>query len=128
MDHVDRAVEFACRFIEGLGMDSHDIGLAFKKPRKLIQRVGNHQMHVERKVGDVLELFDEGNAQREIRDEMAVHDVHVNEARSPLLDHADIALHVHEVGRQNGRGYFRAGKHGTAFRLYAYDAIEYVRF
>ena len=119
MDHVDRAVEFARGFIKGLGVNGHDIRLALEEPRKLVQRVGNHQVHVERKVGDALELFDEGNAQREVRDEMTIHDVHMNEACSALLDHANIALHVHEVGRQNGRGYFRAGKHGTAFRAYA---------
>ena len=48
MDHVDRAVEFARGFIKGLGVNGHDIRLALEEPRKLVQRVGNHQVHVER--------------------------------------------------------------------------------
>ena len=58
-------------------------------------------MNVERQIGHGFELLDERHAERQVRNEMAVHHIDVDEIGAGTLEHANIALEVHEVGRQD---------------------------
>ena len=109
MDELDGALELVARC--RLGMHRDDVGAGFQKPRKLVERVADHQMDVERQLRDLLQLLDHRNAHGEVRHEMPVHDVDVHIARPALFDDADVARQVHEVRRQDGRSDFHRLEH-----------------
>lgn len=48
--------------------------------RDEIVRMFNHQMTIERDLGDLAERCDDRWSNRNVGDEMAIHDVHVKEA------------------------------------------------
>src|SRR5437867_8735237 len=66
-------------------------------------RVRHHQVDVERQGSDLAEGFDDGRSDGQVRDEMAVHDIHVHQVRAGLLDGGDLVSQMREVCGQNGR-------------------------
>lgn len=60
MDHLDGALKLIAR--GGLCVHGDDIGARFEEPRQLLKRVRDHEMHVERHVGNLLQLLDHGHA------------------------------------------------------------------
>ena len=112
VDHVNRTAQLVA--VEHLGVHARDVGARFEKPRQLVERVVDHEVHIERDVRQLRELLHHGNAHGEVGNEMPVHHVDVDIARARLLDHADIAAEVHEVSRKNGGRYGHRLKHGRA--------------
>lgn len=72
-------------------------------------------MHIKRDIGDFPQLRNEGDAQCEIRHEMPIHHINVDEIRTTTFKHADITLKIHEVRRQNRGGDFDVTEHGNPF-------------
>ena len=115
VDHLDGALKLIAR--GGLGVHRDDVGAGVQKPRQLVKRVRDHQMHVKRHVRDLLQLLDHGHAHGQVRHEVAVHDVDVHVSRAARLDDLDVALQVHEVRRQNGRSDFDRLEHARLLPL-----------
>ncbi len=66
-------------------------------------RIGDHQMDVERHLRDPLDRPDDRRPDRDVRHEVTVHDVHVNEIRAAALDGGDRVAKRREVGGENRR-------------------------
>ena len=88
-------------FIQRLHVHVQKIGAGIDEPGQLVQRVVDHEMHVAQKVRGGLELLQERHAHGEVRHEVAVHDVDVDEGGAALLDHANVPSEVHEIGGQD---------------------------
>ena len=71
--------------------------MSVKEPRQLLERIRNHEMDVERDIGNLLELLDMRHTDREVRHEMPIHDVDMHVTCPALFDHLDIGLQVHEI-------------------------------
>ena len=68
------------------------------------ERVGirDHEMDVERKLGDFSQRFDDGRADSQVRHEMSVHDVNVEQIGSASLDGGHFVGQAGKVSRKNG--------------------------
>ncbi len=53
------------------------------------------------RVATLLNRADHGRTDGDVRDEMAVHDVDVNEIRAAALDRGDVAAEIGEICRQD---------------------------
>jgi hypothetical protein len=85
-------------------MDRDEVGACVKEPVELFGGVRDHQVHVEGQGLGLLERLDDRGADRQVGDEMPVHDVHVQPFGPRLSDEAHVALEVEEVRReQRGR-------------------------
>ena len=62
-------------------------------------RILNHQMHVDRQVGDLADTCHDWLTQSQVRDEMMIHHVDMNKIR--LGDGLEVTLKVAEIGGQN---------------------------
>jgi hypothetical protein len=58
----------------------------------------DHQMHIQGQAGCLAEGGDYRNSQGNVGDEMAVHDVHVNDVGAGFFDDADFVAEFREVG------------------------------
>src|SRR4051812_46262371 len=66
-------------------------------------RLLNHQVHVEWPRGDSLDGSHDGNADGNVRHEMTVHDVDMDQIGTAPFGGADIASKRSEVGGENRR-------------------------
>ena len=103
--------------LQGLHMNGNPIGARIQVPVKLLKRVGDHKMHIERNLRDLLQLGNEGDAQRKVGHKMAIHHIDVDEIGASTLEHADIMFEVHEIRRQNGRRNLDVTEHGEPLSL-----------
>lgn len=101
VNHIDCQIKLAGIGVERLGMHGDDIGRMLQIPGKLFERVGNHQVHVERQLRDLLQAGDKRHAERKVRHKMTVHDVDMHEGGTAFFDFGHITGHIHEVGGQN---------------------------
>ena len=60
-------------------------------------RVRHHQVDVERQGSDLVEGFDDGRSDGQVRNKVAVHDIHVHQIRAGLLDSGDLISQMREV-------------------------------
>ncbi len=95
--------EDALQMHAGLGVDGDEIG-----PRPGIGldpalRLLDHQVEVEREPGALLDGLDDGRSDRQVGDEVAVHDVHVDLVRAGGLDQRHGVAECGEVGGQDAR-------------------------
>ena len=75
----------------------------FREGLEILVRVRDHEVDVERHVGDALDAPHDGRADREIRDEMAVHDIHMNQVRPAAFGGGDGVGQPGEIGGKDGR-------------------------
>ena len=68
------------------------------------RRLLNHQVHVHGQRGRAAHSLDDVRAKGEVRDEVAVHDVHVMPIRSGPLDGSDLISQTSQVARQDRWG------------------------
>ena len=61
-------------------------------------------MDVERELGERLDRLDDGRAEGDVRHEMTVHDVDVEEIGMGLVDARTLGAEIAEIGRDDGRG------------------------
>ncbi len=64
-------------------------------------RILNHQMHVDRQIGHLTDTGHNRLAKRQIRNEMMIHHIHMDEIR--IGDCLEITFQVAEIGGQNAR-------------------------
>ena len=88
--------------------------------RQELLRLHDHQVHVERFPRGACHGFHNGEAERYVGNEHAVHHVEVKPVARATIKHLDVALQVAEVGRKQGGGnkchtilYIYAGAKGT---------------
>ena len=80
-------------------MEAHGCGAQLGILRCPTIRILNHQMHVNRKIGDFADTSHDRLAQGQIRDEMMIHHVDVNEIR--IGNGLEVTLKVAEIGGQD---------------------------
>ncbi len=84
-------------------MDGDEAGAGVNELRGVDVGAINHEMDVEREGGTAAEGADDGWADREIRDEVSVHDVHVNIVCAGALGAGDFIAEVREIGGEDRR-------------------------
>ena len=85
----------------GFGMYGEHIGPRVNECRNVFVGIGNHQMHIQRKLCGFANGFNNRWANGDIRNEMAIHHVHVNQMRSGFLDLAYFFAKGGEIRRQD---------------------------
>ena len=70
-------------------------------------RLADHQVRVERQLGPRAKVLDGLGAERQVRDEVAVHDIEMHAVRTGLLDPSHRIGEVREVGIEDARGHPR---------------------
>ena len=81
----------------GLDMNRDIIGVKIEIPIDLLLRIRDHEVHVDGQIGYGAELFDERYADRKVGHEMPIHHIDMDDIGPCFFEHADIALHIHEV-------------------------------
>jgi len=76
------------------------VGKRLNKSARLVQ----HQMDIQQEVRHGPDFFDHDGPEREVRHEVAVHDIEVEEIGPGVLDPGDLIGQVGEIRRQNRRG------------------------
>ena len=87
-----------------------------RETRRPAVGVGDHQVGVQRNRADRLDPLHHRQSEREVGDEVVVHDVHVHGVG--VADALQFGLKVDEVGREDAR-VDAALRHGDAFRRVA---------
>ena len=85
LDGVDGAMQMRQHF----DVHRHHRGARLHERVDVAIRVRDHQVDVERHLGDPLERLHDRRADRDVRHEMAVHDVDVNQIGAAALDGGD---------------------------------------
>ena len=81
----------------GLDMDRDIIRVKIEIPIDLLLRIRDHEVHIDGEIGYGAELLDERYADCKVGYEMPIHHIDMNDIGSRFFEHADIALHIHEV-------------------------------
>ena len=87
-------------------MDGHHVGAGFGEVDDEVVGVFDHHVAIERKPGDGAEGLDHGRAEGDVGDEVAVHDVDVDDGAAAALGCGDFVGQVGEVGGQDGECQF----------------------
>jgi hypothetical protein len=61
----------------GLRVEGEDVGAGTSEVGQVVLRIFNHEMHIDRMVCQTAECPDDGSTKGQVRDEVPVHDVHV---------------------------------------------------
>ena len=96
-------VEAALEVIGGLDVDRDPVRSGVEVLLQAGLRPLDHQVHVERQPSRFAQGADDRRAEGQVRHEMAVHHVHVDEVRAPGLGHRQGVGEAREVGREQGR-------------------------
>ena len=100
-DGVDGAVEVGA----GLVVDGHHVGAGVGHLADEFLGLDDHQVHVRGLVADVAEGVHDREAEGDVGDEDAVHDVDMQPVGLAAIDHLHVAAEVHKVGRKERWGY-----------------------
>src|SRR5207244_13410352 len=66
----------------------------------------DHHVAVERQLRNRAKSFDHGRAEGDVRDEVAVHDIDVDDGAAAALGRRDFVSQMGEIGGQNGECQF----------------------
>ena len=83
-------------------MDGDEVGAGVDVPIDRIVGIGNHEMNVERNVRGALTRFYDGRTIAQIRHEVTIHDVNMDQVR--IRDALQVVREVRHIGREDGRG------------------------
>ena len=83
-----------------------ELAPAFDECFEVARGLRNHQMRIERQPGYLAHRFQHRHADREVRHEMPVHHVEMNQVGAGLFDPANLFAQAREVGGQNRRRNF----------------------
>src|SRR5690606_35208853 len=98
------APDGAVQVRRGFNVYGHDRRTGIDELVDIAVGFGNHQVHVERNRRRATERADDGRAERDVRDEVAVHHVDVEQLDAGLLHARDFFAQTGEVGgEQRGR-------------------------
>jgi len=104
-DQMKGAIEMDAGFL----VDRDPSSAGFRKCRYELVRPFNHEMAIERNFRDFAKRSYDGGPDRDIRDEVAIHHVHVEDACSSFDDGLRICAEANEVSRQDGGSQFDHG-------------------
>ena len=82
-------------------MDRHDIRPRLAEALDIAHGPVDHQVHVQRQVGDLADARDRGQADGKIGNKQAVHYVNMNILGAGLLDPADVPPEIGKIGSQD---------------------------
>ena len=99
LDRVDRAMQVR----QHLDVHRDHRGAGVGERLDVAIGIRDHQVDVERHRGDALERLDDRRADRDVRHEVAVHHVDVNQIGAAALDRGDRVAERGEVGREDRR-------------------------
>src|SRR5277367_2673012 len=88
----------------GFLVDGDPISAGFGKCGDELIRAFNHEMTIERNFRDFAKRGYDGGPDREVRDEMTIHHVHVEDGGSPFDSGLGLRAEASEVSRKDGRG------------------------
>jgi hypothetical protein len=97
-DETQAAVQMHASFV----MDGDPVGTCFNQRGNELVRTFDHEMTVERDTGGLAETSDHGGADGEIGDNVAVHDVHVENRGSAFHGGLRFCAEASEVSGKNG--------------------------
>jgi len=97
-DQMKGAIEMDAGFL----VDGDPISAGLGKCRDEVVRPINHEMAIERNFQDFAKRGYDRRPDRDIRDEVAIHDVHVDDACSPFDGGLGFRAEAREVSRQDG--------------------------
>ena len=89
---------------EHLGVDGDHGRSGGDERLQVAVRLGNHEVHVERQLRDALERRDDQRADGDVRHEVPVHHVHVDEVGAARFDPRDVVAQLSEIRGENRRG------------------------
>ncbi len=98
-DQMQRAVQMNARLL----MDRNPIGAGFGKGRNVVVGILDHQVAVQRNLRRLPKAGDHGRADGYIGNEVAVHDVHVQQSAAAFDGRLRIGAEPREVRRENRR-------------------------
>ena len=81
-------------------MDGDRIGARLDENLDVLLRLADHQVRVERQLGDLAHRFENRHAHRKIRHEVAVHHIEVEQVGARTLDRANLVAETREIGGQ----------------------------
>ena len=84
-------------------MHRQHVGAGLDERFGVLVGVRDHQMHVERHARHPLDRLHDRRADGDVRDEVAVHDVHMNQIGAAFFGGRDGRAKRGEVGRENRR-------------------------
>jgi hypothetical protein len=97
-DQMKGAIEMDAGFL----VDGDPISAGFGKCGYELVRPINHEMAIERNFRDFAKRSNDGWPDRDIRDEMTIHNVHVENGGSPFDSGLGFRAEASEVSRQDG--------------------------
>ena len=85
-------------------VDGQHVRTGIDEGRDVLIGIGDHQMHVQRQFGRLPDGFHDWRADGDVRHEMAVHHVHMEQMGACLLHCADVFTQRRKVRRKDRRG------------------------
>ena len=101
-DVLEGAMEVAADLL----MDGHHVGAGVGEGGDEVVGVFDHHVAVEGEFGDGAEGLDHGRAEGDVGDEVAVHDVDVDDGAAAALGCCDFVGEMGEVGGEDGECQF----------------------
>lgn len=98
-DQMKGAIEMDAGFL----VDRDPSSAGFRESGDEFVRPFNHEMTIERNFRDFAKRSNDGGADRDVRDEMAIHHVHVENSGSSFDSGLGFRAEASEVSRQDGR-------------------------
>src|SRR5437762_8426128 len=86
----------------GFNMDGDGIRAGFKKTRQIMIGPFDHEMNVEPQLRMLAHGRDDGGPERNVIDEMAVHDVEMKPVGTSVFHTMDLRFEIREIGGENG--------------------------
>ena len=83
-----------------LVVDVHQVGTEGLDFSNKLLRLHDHQVNVERLMADAGHVLEDREAERDVRDEYAVHDIDMEPVGTALVEPLHLRLKVGEVGRK----------------------------
>lgn len=87
----------------GFDVDGQVIGAGFGEGFEVRERMRHHEMHVKRQASRLANFTDHRRADREVGDEVRVHDVNMDQIGAGFGHGADFGAEPREIGRKNRR-------------------------
>ena len=94
----------------GFNVDGHKVSTCLDKLLHVPDGAVDHQMNIQRQIGNLTDGGNHRNADGDIGNKNAVHHVNMDKVCAEVTQSTDIPLQIYKVGRQNGRGNFRHNK------------------
>ena len=103
---LDDVLEGAVQVAADLLLDGDHVGAGLGEGGDEGVGILDHQVAVERELGDRADGLDHGRAEGDVGDEVAVHDVDVDDGAAAALGRGDFVGEMGEVGGEDGECQF----------------------